>query len=260
MSIVAGVIRLPEMVLVVKQHRCMHSASCVCIKGHLSEDALFLVFRHMNWNPRLIAVLSCVCKWFDEVAKQVLWKEFCHARAPKMMLDLHSGGSHIVDGNWKALGKLLIYCNGCTKGGLFNNIHVPGHFVFRTRFSRTAGKSFLPQQCRNDVLYVSDPCEHLDQGDEGDLGFFRGIFMSFATSKVKKMLIEKRARFHPSESCPYCKAKLWSMLEANMSPGSSSARLGAYEDSVEYFVCLNGHVIGIGTLLPLSDSEEVPEE
>ncbi|MCH1923058.1 hypothetical protein L9G15_26970, partial [Shewanella sp. A3A] len=64
--------------------------------------------------------------------------------------------------------------------------------------------------------------------------------MSFATSKVKKMLIEKRARFHPSESCPYCKAKLWSMLEANMSPGSSSARLGAYEDSVEYFVCLNG--------------------
>jgi len=62
----------------------------------------------MNWNPRLIAILSCVCKWFDEVAKQVLWKEFCHARAPKMMLDLHSGGSHIVDGNWKALGKLLI--------------------------------------------------------------------------------------------------------------------------------------------------------
>ncbi|EEC82392.1 hypothetical protein OsI_26738 [Oryza sativa Indica Group] len=208
------------MVLVVKQHRCMHSASCVCIKGHLSEDALFLVFRHMNWNPRLIAVLSCVCKWFDEVAKQVLWKEFCHA----------SGAEDDAG------------------------------FAFGTRFSRTAGKSFLPQQCRNDVLYVSDPCEHLDQGDEGDLGFFRGIFKSFATSKVKKMLIEKRARFHPSESCPYCKAKLWSMLEANMSPGSSSARLGAYEDSVEYFVCLNGHVIGIGTLLPLSDSEEVPEE
>ena len=82
----------------------------------------------MNWNPRLIANLSCVCKWFDEVAKQVLWKEFCHARAPKMMLDLHSDGSHIVDGNWKALGKLLIYCNGCTKGGLFGNVHVQGAF------------------------------------------------------------------------------------------------------------------------------------
>jgi hypothetical protein len=36
--------------------------------------------------------------------------------------------------------------------------------------------------------------------------------------------------------------------------------LGAYEDSVEYFVCLNGHVTGISTLLPLSDSEEAPEE
>ncbi|CAN6225957.1 unnamed protein product [Urochloa humidicola] len=248
------------MVLVVKQHRCTHSASCVCIKGHLSEDALFLVFRHMNWNPRLIAILSCVCKWFDEVAKQVLWKEFCHARAPKMMLDLHSGGSHIVDGNWKALGKLLIYCNGCTKGGLFNSIHVPGHFVFRTRFSRTAGKSFLPLPCKSDVLYVSDPCEHLDQGEEGDLGFFRGIFKSFATSKVKKMLIEKRARFHPTELCPYCKAKLWNMFQENMIPRSASARLGAYDDSVEYFVCLNGHVIGISTLLPLSDSEEAADE
>ncbi|VAH28321.1 unnamed protein product [Triticum turgidum subsp. durum] len=251
---------LPEMVLVVKQHRCTHSASCSCTKGHLSEDALFLVFRHMNWNPRLIANLSCVCKWFDEVAKQVLWKEFCHARAPKMMLDLHSDGSHIVDGNWKALGKLLIYCNGCTKGGLFGNIHVPGHFVFRTRFSRTAGKSFLPLQCRMDVLYVSDPCEHLDQGEEGDLGFFRGIFKSFATSRVKKILIEKQARFHPTEVCPYCKAKLWNMLHADMMPASASARLGAYDDSVEYFVCLNGHVIGLGTLLPLSDSEEAPEE
>uniref|UniRef100_A0ACD5UKV5 Uncharacterized protein n=4 Tax=Avena sativa TaxID=4498 RepID=A0ACD5UKV5_AVESA len=248
------------MVLVVKQHRCTHSATCSCTKGHLSEDALFLVFRHMNWNPRLIANLSCVCKWFDEVAKQVLWKEFCHARAPKMMLDLHSDGSHIVDGNWKALGKLLIYCNGCTKGGLFGNVHVPGHFVFRTRFSRTAGKSFLPLQCRMDVLYVSDPCEHLDQGEDGDLGFFRGIFKSFATSRVKKILIEKRARFHPREVCPYCKAKLWNMLHADMMPASASARLGAYDDSVEYFVCLNGHVIGLGTLLPLSDSEEAPEE
>jgi hypothetical protein len=109
-------------------------------------------------------------------------------------------------------------------------------------------------------LYVSDPCEHLDQGEEGDLGFFRGIFTSFATSKVKKMLIEKRVRFHPHELCPYCKAKLWNIFQANMIPGSASARLGAYEDSVEYFVCLNGHVIGISTLLPLSDSEEAPEE
>jgi hypothetical protein len=45
----------------------------------------------------MIAILSSVCKWFDEFAKRVLWKEFCNARAPKMMKDLHSDGSHIVD-------------------------------------------------------------------------------------------------------------------------------------------------------------------
>uniref|UniRef100_A0A0D9VVG2 F-box domain-containing protein n=1 Tax=Leersia perrieri TaxID=77586 RepID=A0A0D9VVG2_9ORYZ len=248
------------MVLVVKQYRCTHSASCMCLKGHVSEDALYLVFRHMNWNPRMIALFSCVSKWFDDIAKRVLWKEFCQARAPRMMQDLHSGGSHIVDGNWKALGKLLIHCAGCTKGGLFGgNVHVPGHFVLRTRFSRTCGKSILPPQCRTDVLYVSDPCEHLDQGDEGDLGFFRGIFKSFASSKVKKMLIEKRAKFHPKEVCPYCKAKLWNLLQANMIPRSASIRLDAYDDSVEYYICLNGHILGLCTLMPVSDSEDAKD-
>ncbi|KAJ6866921.1 EID1-like F-box protein 2 [Populus alba x Populus x berolinensis] len=154
----------------------------------------------LNWNPKLIATLSCVCKWFDDLAKRVLWKAFCRARAPKMMLDLQSSGSHSVDGNWRALGKLLIYCSGCTKGGLFNNVHIPGHFVYRTRFSRTSGKSFLLPQCRTDVLYVSDPCEHLDQGDEGDVGFFRGIFKSFSMSKVRKMLIKRGAQLHPTEA------------------------------------------------------------
>ncbi|KAJ6809762.1 EID1-like F-box protein 2 [Iris pallida] len=90
--------------------------------------------------------MSCVCKWFDDIAKRVLWKEFCHTRAPKMMLDLQSSGSHSVDGNWKALAKLLVYCSGSRKGGLFDRIHVPGHFVYRTRFSRTSGKSFLISQ------------------------------------------------------------------------------------------------------------------
>jgi hypothetical protein len=110
-------------------------------------------------------------------------------------------------------------------------------------------------QCRNDVLYVSDPCEHLDQGDEGDIGFFRGIFKSFSGSVVKRILIEKGAKFHPTEVCPYCKAKLWSMLEAKMIPRSASCRLGSYDEYVEYFVCLNGHMLGVCTLLPLSDSE-----
>lgn len=248
-----------QIMILTKQYRCIHSSSCQCTKGHLSEDVIFLVFQQLNWNPNVIATLSCVCKWFDDLAKRVLWKEFCRARAPKMMLDLQSSGSHSVDGNWRALGKLLIYCSGCSKGGLFNSIHIPGHFVYRTRFSRTSGKSFLLPQCRTDVLYVSDPCEHLDQGEEGDVGFFRGIFKSFSMSKVRKMLIKRRAQLHPTEVCPYCKAKLWSMLQAKMIPQSASCRLGSYEDCVEYYVCLNGHVLGICTLLPLSDSEEASE-
>jgi len=140
------------MSLVVKRYRCTHSASCACLKGHVREDAMYLVFKHMNWNPKMIAILSSVCKWFDEFAKRVLWKEFCNARAPKMMKDLHSDGSHIVDGNWKALGKLLIYCAGCPSGDLFSNIQDPilGHFVYRIHISRTLLKSLLAPQCRSE--------------------------------------------------------------------------------------------------------------
>ncbi|KAL3640186.1 EID1-like F-box protein 2 [Castilleja foliolosa] len=247
--------------ILTKQYRCLHSSSCSCTKTrHLNEEIIFLVFNRLNWNPQLIASLSCTCKWFDDLAKRVLWKEFCKTRAPKMMLDLQSSGSHSVDGNWRALGKLLIYCSGCKKDGLFSMSQIPGHFVYRTRFSRTSGKSFLLPQCRTDILYVSDPCEHLDQGDEGDVGFFRGIFKSFANSKVRKLLIKRCAPLHPTEVCPYCKAKLWNMLAAKMVPSSASCRLGAYDDCIEYYVCLNGHVLGICTLLPLSDTDEALEE
>lgn len=109
------------------------------------------------------------------------------------------------------------------------------------------------------MFYVSDPCEHLDQGDDGDVGFFRGVFKSFMVSKVRRMLIDRGAQLHPTAVCPYCKAKLWNMLQANMVPLSASCKLGAYEDSIEYYVCLNGHMLGICTLLPLSDSEEASE-
>ncbi|KAJ1296659.1 hypothetical protein BS78_01G319400 [Paspalum vaginatum] len=248
------------MAFVVKRLRCTHSASCVCVKGHITEDAIYLVFEQMEWNPKMIAAFSSVCKWFDELAKRVLWKKFCHARAPKMMKDLHSDGSHIVDGNWKALGKLLIYCSGCpsARGDLFCNVYdpIPGHFVYRTRFSRTLGKSLLPPQSRSDVVYVSDPCEHLDQGEDGDLGLFRGIIKSFAASDTKKMLIEKQAKFHPNEVCPYCKTKLWDLMEQNMIPKSAAVKLGADYGSVEYYVCLNGHIFGSCTLVPISDSED----
>ena len=85
------------------------------------------------------------------------------------------------------------------------------------------------------------------------------MFKSFGVSKVRKMLIGRGAKLHPTEVCPYCKAKLWSMLQAKMIPQSASCRLGAYDDAIEYYVCLNGHVLGICTLLPLSDSEEASE-
>jgi len=104
----------------------------------------------------MIAALSYACKWFNDFANRVLWRSSVR-RAPNMMVDLQSCGSHRVDGNWMALGKLLIYCSGCSKDGLFNEIHIPGHFVHRTHFSRTSGKNFLLPQCRSDVLYVSDP-------------------------------------------------------------------------------------------------------
>ncbi|KAJ4974792.1 hypothetical protein NE237_007966 [Protea cynaroides] len=208
--------------LVTKQYHCIHSSSCACTKGHLNEDTIFLVCQHLNWNPMLIAILSCICKWFDDIAKRVLWKEFCRTRAPKMMLDLQSSGSHSVDGNWKALEKLLIHCSGCNKGGL------------------------------NDVLYVSDPCEHLDHGEEGNMGFFRRVFKSFSLSRVMQIRICQAP-------CPYCKAKLWSMLQEKMIPKSACSRLGAYDDCIEYYVCLNGHMLGICTFLPLSDSEEASE-
>ncbi|CAH1420990.1 unnamed protein product [Lactuca virosa] len=183
--------------IITKQYRCIHSASCICTKGHLSEDVIFLLLQHLNWNPKIIATLSCVCKWFDDLVKRVLWKEFCRTRAPTMMHDLQSSGSHSVDGNWSALGKLLIYCSGCKKDGLFNKIQIPGHFAHRTRFSRTSGKSFLLPNCRTDVLYVSDPCEHLDQGEEGDVGFFRGVFKSFATSKRCRNWIDGEGQNRP---------------------------------------------------------------
>lgn len=244
---------------VMKQYRCIHSAICICTKRQLSEDAMFLIFQHLNWNPRLIAVISCVCKWFDDFAKRMLWKEFCRTRAPKMMLDLQSSGSHSVHGNWKALAKVLTYCSGCSKKGLLNGVQMQSHFVLQTRFSRTSGKSFLIPQCRTDVLYVSDPCEHVDQAEDHDVGFFRGVFKSFSVSKVRKMLIDSRAKFHPTEVCPYCRAKMWSMLQAKMIPKSATSRLGSYNDCIEYFVCLNGHLLGMCILLPLSDSEEASE-
>ncbi|XP_010528386.1 PREDICTED: EID1-like F-box protein 2 isoform X2 [Tarenaya hassleriana] len=244
---------------------CIRSASCQCTKfGHLDEDVLFLMFQNLNWNPKLIATMSCVCKWFNEFSKRVLWKEVCRARAPRVARDLQSRGSQTIDVEWRALGKLLVYCTGSSKDGLFKGVETPGHFVHKSRFIKASGKYFLPPKCKTDVLYVSRTCRHLDDGteemgtigwDPGDMGFFRGVFKSFSTSKVRKMLIEKGAPFHPTEVCPYCEAKLWSIGEAEMIPETASISLDAHEHGVEYYVCLNGHMIGACTLWYILESE-----
>eukprot|EP00252_Welwitschia_mirabilis_P013916 TRINITY_DN3082_c0_g1_i10.p1 TRINITY_DN3082_c0_g1~~TRINITY_DN3082_c0_g1_i10.p1 ORF type:complete len:275 (+),score=32.52 TRINITY_DN3082_c0_g1_i10:529-1353(+) len=244
--------------MLVKRSHCIHSPTCICTRGHLSETALLLVFRSINWNPKVLCVIACVCKWFEDLAKRLLWKEFCKSRAPKMVSDLLDGSGHdSIEGNWNALGKLMIYCAGCHNINSALDIKsIPGHLVYRTRFSKTSGKSFLWPQCRSDTLYISDPCEHLDQALDYDIGLFRGVFRAFGKSKIKKSLIQRHVGFHPNQLCPYCKNKVWSMLQAKMIPKKAHKRLGAFEDQVEYFVCLNGHVIGVSALYPLSSESE----
>jgi hypothetical protein len=61
------------------------------------------------------------------------------------------------------------------------------------------------------------------------VGFFRGIIKSFSMSNIKKLLIEKKVKFHPVELCPYCKAKLWNLKQPKMIPRSASVRLDAYD-------------------------------
>jgi len=76
-----------------KRLHCIHSCSCICNSGHLNETTVFLVFRSLNWNPKLLCSIACVCKWFEDLSKRVLWKEFCLSRAPRMVSDL-AGASH----------------------------------------------------------------------------------------------------------------------------------------------------------------------
>ena len=44
------------------------------------------------------------------------------------------------------------------------------HFVRTTRFSKTSGRSFLVPECRSDVLYISDPCEHQGKNNNNSGG------------------------------------------------------------------------------------------
>lgn len=225
----------------------------------LDEQLLRFISKATNWNPFLLCLLSGVCRKLNAIVKRVLWKEFCRSRAPKMVSDLLNGtrNGHI-DGGWQALGKLLLHCAGCHATKNFQVKTVPGHIVHMTRFSRTSGKSFLIPQCRSDVLYVTDLCEHED--DEEDVGLFRGVFPRFEKSKTRRLLTDRRVELDDKEMCPFCRAKVWSMSTAKMIPKSASRRLAAYNENVEYFICLNGHMNGKCSLLPLSDSEDSCDE
>jgi len=161
----------------------------------------------------------------------------------------------MVTGGWLPLGKLLFHCPGCHQSKHFYSKNIPDHFVFKSRFSKTSGKSFLPVKCRADTLYISDCCEHLDNGDDDDLGVYRGVFRAFGSSRTRRFLMENRVDYEEAELCPFCRGKVWSMRGAELVPPSAFRRLGAYKDNVDYFVCVNGHLHGMASLISPSDSE-----
>ena len=168
-----------------------------------------------------------------------------------MVSDVDPGGKGII-GGWDSLARLMIYCTG------FQNIQsriVFPHFVRTTRFSKTSCRSFLVPECRSDILYVSDPCEHQCKNpEEEDIGIFRGVFRDFLTSATRRLFVDLHVELESKEVCPYCFNRVWNLLNANMIPKSAHRRLGAY-GLVEYFVCLNGHLYGHCSLLHLSDTE-----
>jgi hypothetical protein len=147
------------------------------------------------------------------------------------------------------------------------NLGVRPHFARTTRFSKTSGRSFLVPECRSDVLYVSDPCEHQrkklnssygvdEEEDDDDTGIFRGIFCDFLNSGTRRLLVELCVKLEAKDLiCPYCFNRVWSLLQANMIPKSAHRRLAAHGD-LEYFVCLNGHVYGSCSLLHLSSDDD----
>ncbi|KAL7084167.1 hypothetical protein ACP275_14G208500 [Erythranthe tilingii] len=236
--------------------------------GILDERILVLVFGSLRWDIHELCRAASVNRRMRALAKRVLWRELCAHHAPRMVsaLTAGSGNSRLV-GGWHALAKLLFFCGGCKPSRHFKLSHEPssrpGHFVRSSRFSKTSGRSFLAKGCREDVLYVSDPCEHAAAaGDREELvGIYRGIFVGFMKSRTRDCLIRRRVEFEGGVRCPYCGARVWSMTAAGMIPRRNAARrLGSSGESVEYFVCLNGHLHGTCWLMPLSSSSSSDEE
>lgn len=74
-------------------------------------------------------------------------------------------------------------------------------------------------------------------------------------SRTRACLIGKNIQLEAHIWCPYCGARVWSMTAAGLVPKSASRRLGTHEDSLEYFVCVNGHLHGSCWLAHLSSSD-----
>jgi hypothetical protein len=124
-----------------------------------------------------------------------------------------------------------------------------------SRFSKTSGRSFLSRRCRSDLLYVSDPCEHAVAGAGDDLGAYRGVFRGFMRSRTRACLVGRQAALDPRVRCPYCGARVWSMVAAGMVPRTAWRRLGCLEGRLEYYVCVSGHLHGNCWLARLTSSE-----
>ncbi|PON65771.1 EID1-like F-box protein [Parasponia andersonii] len=227
--------------------------------GILNERILVLVFESMNWDIHTICLAASVNRKLRAVAKRLLWRELCVYRAPRMVAALTNGApsSSRMGGGWHTLAKLMFFCCGCESTRHFRvGNSSPGHFVKASRFSKTSGRSFLVRECRGDLLFVSDPCEHQIGNREDDLGIYRGVFQGFMRSRTRACLIRRQVELEERVRCPYCGSRVWSMKTARLIPRSAARRLGSCDGGLEYFVCVNGHLHGACSLVPLSDDDE----
>ncbi|XP_073015772.1 EID1-like F-box protein 3 [Primulina eburnea] len=231
--------------------------------GILNERVLVLLLQFLKWDIHVLCRMASVNRRLRALAKRLLWRELCLFKAPRMVSTLTEGARNSrMIGGWQSLAKLLFFCGGCESTANFELSHPrPGHFVKSTRFSKTSGQSFLLKKCRGDVLYVSDPCEHPTSGKEVDIGIYRGVFREFMKSRTREFLIGRQVDFDALLRCPYCGARMWSMLAGRLIPRKSAARrLGSSDDALEYFVCLNGHLHGTCWLAHLSSDDEKKDD
>ncbi|KAF3436330.1 hypothetical protein FNV43_RR23422 [Rhamnella rubrinervis] len=226
--------------------------------GILNEQVLVLLFKSIEWDIQTLCLVASVNRKLQAIVTRLLWREVCVYRAPRMAATLtKSAPNGRIGGGWHSMAKLMFFCCGCESTRHFRvSRSSAGHFVKATRFSKTSGRSFLSRQCRSDVLYVSDPCEHPMGNREDDLGIYRGIFEGFIRSRTRAYLIGRQVELEEGVRCPYCGARMWSMTAARLIPKSAARRLGSRDGGLEYFVCVNGHLHGTCWLVPLSSDED----